>query len=167
MTSTKAFNDMLEQFVQELIQTFPEEKCLKKYAVKIDMLRQSDPKKCVTKFMNKIKPYADSIMKKDPAFFMECSDADIPKFVEELNLRTNWESSSQNTKDAIWQYLQTLYMLGTTITSIPPETMDMIEAIAKQCADKMTTGGGEMDEKALMSSLSGMSGLFGNLLNKN
>jgi hypothetical protein len=76
-----------------------------------------------------------------------------------------------SSKPAIWQYLQTLYMLGTTIISIPPETMDMIEVIAKQCADKMgAMGGGEggqFDEKALMSSLSGMSGLFGNLLNKN
>jgi len=47
----------------------------------------------------------------------------------------------------------------------------MIEVIAKQCAEKMGAMGGEggapLDEKAFMSSLSGMSGLFGNLLNKN
>jgi hypothetical protein len=36
----------------------------------------------------------------------------------------------------------------------------MIEAVAKQCADTMQGGGG-LDEKALMSS---MSGLFGGLL---
>jgi len=168
----KAFNDMLEQFVKELIETFPEEKCLKKYQIKIDMLRSSNPRKCVMKFMKKIKPYADSIMKKDDSFFMNVPEGqEVPAIVEELNLHSNWTPDlSQKTKDAIWQYLQTLYMLGTTITSIPPETMDMIEVIAKKCADSMTGAagsGGQLDEKAIMSSLSGMSGLFGNLLKKN
>jgi hypothetical protein len=171
-TSLKAFNDMLEQFVKELIETFPEEKCLKKYAIKIDMLRNSNPRKCVDKFMRRIKPYSEFIMKKDDSFFMNIPEGqEVPAFVVDLNLHANWTPElSQKTKDAIWQYLQTLYMLGTTITSIPAETMDMIEMIAKQCADKMgavSEGGGQIDEKALMSSLSGMSSLFGNLLNKN
>jgi len=172
-TSLKAFNDMLEQFVQELIQTFPDEKCLKKYAIKIDMLRNSNPRKCVNKFMKKIKPYSDFIMKKDESFFVGLPEGrEVPEWFEDLNLHKNWTPDlSQTTKDAIWQYLQTLYMLGTTILSIPPETMDMIEVIAKQCADTMaasgTANGGQLDEKALMSSLSGMSGLFGNLLKKN
>ena len=171
-TSMKAFNDMLEQFVRELIETFPEEKCLKKYQIKIDMLRNSNPRKCVTKFMKNIKPYSEFIMKKDDSFFMNVQEGqELPAIVEELNLHANWTPDlSQKTKDAIWQYLQTLYMLGTTIISIPPETMDMIEVIAKQCAEKMGgigTDGSQFDDKALMSSLSGMSGLFGNLLNKN
>jgi len=171
-TSLKAFNDMLEQFIQELIQTFPDEKCLKKYAIKIDLLRNSNPRKCVTKFMKKIKPYSDFIMKKDDSFFTNLpEDQEVPEWFEELNLHNNWTPElSQNTKDAIWQYLQTLFMLGTTILSIPPETMDMIEVIAKKCADSMTGAagsGGQLDEKAIMSSLSGMSGLFGNLLKKN
>jgi len=166
----KAFNDMLEQFVKELIETFPEEKCLKKYAIKIDMLRNSNPRKCVNKFMKKIKPYAEFIMKKDDSFFTNVPEGQEIPFSEEFNLQENWTPElSQKTKDAIWQYLQTLYMLGTTIISIPPETMNMIEVIAKQCADKMGTmsSSGQIDEKALMASLSGMSGLFGNLLNKN
>jgi hypothetical protein len=54
-------------------------------------------------------------------------------------------------------------MLGTTITSIPKETLDMIENVAKQCADGMQNGNGALDEKALMSS---MAGLFGGLMKK-
>ena len=38
---------------------------------------------------------------------------------------------SPNTKDATWQYLQTLYMLGTTITSIPDDTLSMIEGLLR------------------------------------
>ena len=61
-------------------------------------------------------------------------------------------------KGAIWQYIQTLYMLGTTITSIPAETLTMIENVAKQCADKMQSEGGDIDESQLMKSMQGMLG---------
>ena len=63
---------------------------------------------------------------------------------------------SDATKGAVWQYLQTLYMLGTTITAIPQETLSVIESVAKDCADKMQSGDGEIDEKALMSMFSSM-----------
>lgn len=65
---------------------------------------------------------------------------------------------SVNTKAATWQYLQTLYMLGTTITAIPAETLSLIEGIAKDCADKMETNGGEIDQDALMSMMGNMLG---------
>jgi hypothetical protein len=65
---------------------------------------------------------------------------------------------SQNTRDVTWQYLQTLYMLGTTITSIPADTLSMIEGIAKDCADKMQTEGGSIDQDALMKMMGGMLG---------
>jgi hypothetical protein len=55
-------------------------------------------------------------------------------------------------------------MLGTTITAIPADTLNMIEDVAKQCADKMQMGeGGEIDQAGLMNA---MSGLFGNMLKK-
>jgi hypothetical protein len=65
---------------------------------------------------------------------------------------------SESTKGATWQYLQTLYMLGTTITSIPDDTLKMIEGIAKQCAEKMETEGGELDQDAIMKMMGSMLG---------
>jgi len=78
--------------------------------------------------------------------------------MKDVNLENHWASCSQNTKDAIWQYVQTLYMLGTTISSIPEDTLSMIEQVAKQCADKMTDDGSELDENALMKTMQGMLG---------
>jgi hypothetical protein len=49
-------------------------------------------------------------------------------------------------------------MLGTTITSIPADTLSMIEGIAKDCADKMQTEGGSIDQDALMKMMGGMLG---------
>jgi hypothetical protein len=163
MTSISAFNEMMDQFMVELKETFPEEKTLGKYYTGFDILKTSNPKKCVTAFMEEITPYASQVMNKDETFFLDANTV-LPAILEEMHIREHWTTDiSQNTKDAIWQYLQTLYMLGTTITSIPSETLDMIEAVAKQCADTMQGGGG-IDEKTLMSS---MSGLFGGLLKNN
>ena len=56
-------------------------------------------------------------------------------------------------------------MLGMTITSIPSDTLSMIENVAKQCADKMQGEDGEteFDEAKLMQS---MQGLLGGMLKK-
>jgi hypothetical protein len=49
-------------------------------------------------------------------------------------------------------------MLGTTITSIPDDTLKMIESIAKECADKMQNGDGDLDQDALMKMMGSMLG---------
>lgn len=160
MTSISAFNDMMEQFMTELKDTFPEEKSLKKYYTGFDLVKKTNPRKCITEFMNEVTPYADKIMKKDEEFFMDRT-LTLPRVLTDMNIYDHWTPElSQVTKDAIWQYLQTLYMLGSTIINIPEETLSMIESVAKKCADSLQNGGG-LDEKALMSS---MSGLFGGLM---
>jgi hypothetical protein len=78
--------------------------------------------------------------------------------LKELDFTTLWDIMSVNTKDATWQYLQTLYMLGTTILSIPPETLTMIESLAKDCADKLENGDEEINQDALMKMISSMMG---------
>ena len=85
------------------------------------------------------------------------------EFLKDVNLKNLWPKASEGTRNAIWQYIQTLFMLGTTITSIPPETLSMIENVAKQCADKMENDGDELDETQLMKS---MQGLLGGMLKK-
>ena len=80
------------------------------------------------------------------------------EFLRELDIKKYWGNMSPNTKEATWQYLQTLYMLGTTIISIPAETLSMIEGLAKGVADKMQTDGGELDQDALMQMMGSMLG---------
>jgi hypothetical protein len=59
--------------------------------------------------------------------------------------------------------MQTLFMLGMTITSIPNETLQMIENVAKQCADDMQTKDGAINEAGLLNSMQSM---LGGMLNK-
>ena len=154
MTSITAFNDMMGQFLMELHKTFPEEKGLKKYITAYEMLRQTNPKKIVTGFMKNIAPFVEKISTRDETFFLD--DSNDIEFLKPLNIKKCWPEASEGTKSAIWQYIQTLYMLGTTITSIPAETLSMIENVAKQCADKLQNEGGDIDESQLMKSMQGM-----------
>jgi hypothetical protein len=151
MASVSAFNEMMANFLSELARAFPDEKGIKKFETSFDLLRKSNPRKIVETYMVGIGPYADRISARDETLL----DEDIG-FLNDLNMKANWGTASEGTKNAIFQYLQTLYMLGVTITSIPAETLKAIEGLAKDCASKMQTDGGGIDQGALMNMLGGL-----------
>jgi len=154
MASVTAFNDMLSQFLVELHKTFPDEKGIKKMLTSFDVLKSTNPRLVVDTFMKGVTPYADKISAKDETFLL--NEIETIDFLKDLNIKSYWERMTVNTKSATWQYLQTLYMLGTTITSIPDDTLKMIENIAKDCADKLQDGGGELNQDALMKMMGNM-----------
>ena len=156
MASVTAFNDMLTQFLVELHKTFPEEKGIKKMTTSFELIKQTNPRLIVDGFMTGVTPYADKISGKDESFLLE--EIETIDFLKDLNIKSYWTRMSESTKGATWQYLQTLYMLGTTINSIPADTLSMIEGIAKECADKMQTDGGDLDQDALMKMMGSMLG---------
>jgi hypothetical protein len=148
MTTVKAFNEMMGQFLGELVQTFPEEPTVK------EMLETERTRETFDLFMKEVGPYSTALMKKDDAFFT----SENP-FVKRLNLDAIWtmEDATENTKQAIWQYLQTMFILGNTINMFPPETLSMIESAAEACAKNMKTQeNGAIDEQALMSGMNSM-----------
>ena len=156
MASVTAFNDMMGQFLVELHKTFPEEKGIKKMLTSFDLLKTTNPRLVVDGFMSGMTPYAEQLSSRDEKFFME--ETRNVDFLKDLDFATLWGIMSVNTKEATWQYLQTLYMLGTTILSIPAETLTMIESLAKDCADKLENGDQEIDQDALMKMIGGMMG---------
>ena len=156
MASVTAFNDMLSQFLVELHKTFPDEKGIKKMTASFEVIKQANPRLIVDSFMNGVSPYADKISAKDESFLLE--EIETIDFLKDLNIKSYWSRMSDGTKGATWQYLQTLYMLGTTINSIPADTLAQIESIAKGVADKMQADGGELDQDALMKMMGSMLG---------
>ena len=156
MASVTAFNDMLSQFLVELHKTFPEEKGIKKMLTSFDVLKSSNPRLVVDAFMKGVSPYANKISAKDDTFLL--NEMDNIEFLRELDIKSYWDRMTANTKSATWQYLQTLYMLGTTINAIPEDTLTQIEKIAKGVADQMQDGNGDFDQDALMKMMGGMLG---------
>jgi hypothetical protein len=155
---------MMEQFLTELERTFPEEKAVLKYKTSFDLLRKSNPRKCVDGYMTAITPHQAKVMAKDESLIL--GDIDAASLLVDLNIHKHWTSSlSQTTKDAIWQYLQTLYILGTTITMIPADALGMIEDVAQKCATNIQENG-QMDEKSLTSLFSSLGGMLGGIEKK-
>jgi hypothetical protein len=154
MASVSAFNDMMSQFLVELHKTFPEEKGIKKMLTSFDLLKSTNPRLVVDGYMKGVSPYADKISAKDETFLL--NEIENIDFLKELDIKSYWVKMSANTKNATWQYLQTLYMLGTTITSLPEGTLSQIESIAKGVADNMQNGDGELDQDALMQMMGNM-----------
>ena len=159
MTSYQAFNSMMQEFIEELIETFPEEKSLKVQYNAFLTLKKTNSKKVVEGFMANINPYVEAINQKDENVFKQ----DI-EFLKKINISKWWtDDLSENTKSAIWQYLSTLVMLGTTITSIPADILKSIEGIAENCANQMDSSNGTPD---LSSLFSGIQSMMGNLNKK-
>ena len=147
---------MMGQFLVELHKTFPEEKGIKKMLTSFDLLKTTNPRLVVDGFMSGVSPYAEQLSSRDEKFFID--EIKNVEFLKDLDFATLWGKMTVNTRDATWQYLQTLYMLGTTILSIPAETLTMIESLAKDCADKLEKGDQDIDQDALMKMIGGMMG---------
>jgi hypothetical protein len=165
-TTVSAFNDMMQQFLDELVLTFPEEKSFVKYQATFGLVRKARPRSILESFMKSIGPVASQLMEKNERFFKENSDS-VP-LLSELNIAKIWtDDLSETTKDAIWKYLQTLYILASTISALPAETLSMIESVAEKCAKQMTEEGITGEEElmknmtGLMSQLMGSGGLAG------
>lgn len=157
MSTLEAFNTLMRNFVTELSETFPEFKELQVFAGGFDALVALTPGKPLELFMETMGPHAALIMAKDPALF-DKDDLNLSG----VDLKAMWHSPdlSQSTRDAIWQYFSTLYVLGSTIQSMPPEILGTIENVAHDCANKVETGELNMADlmPALMNSMSSIIG---------
>lgn len=162
MASVTAFIQMMGQFLTELRSTFPEETKLKTYESHFEMMKKMNPRKVVEVFMESVRPYQDKIMSQDEQFLL--GNAEKISFLNELNITRWWTSDvSENTKNAIWQYLKTLLTLGNLIISIPGDTLKQIEGFAEKAAESMQQGGsgdgnGQMDLSGLMGMMNGLLG---------
>ena len=163
MTSVSAWCEMMESFLGELEKTLPNEPGIKKYKVSYELVRKANPRKCVESYMAACSQFNNEIMQKDEKFFVE--HGENIGFLKDLNIKKHWEDPdlTQGTRDAIWQYIQTLYILGTTITSFPPEALGMIENVAQQCASNMGEGG-NMDPNQMMGNMSTLFSSLGGML---
>jgi len=154
-----AWNDMMGQFLTELVTTFPEEPAIKKYKTSFELIRKTNPRLAIEGFMRAIRECQDQIMQKDESFFLSTSNQN--EFLAELNIAKHWNDSlSTNTKDAIWQYLQTLSILGTTLTALPADALSQIENVAESMAKNIQDGNG-INEGALTGLFASLAGMLG------
>ena len=147
---------MMEQFISEMISSFPNESKLKVYSNSFDLMKKSNPRKILQLFMDSVSPYTQAIIDRDDSIMM---DETIP-LNRELNLKHIWQSPgiTPATKDAIWSHMNTLLMFGTTLQNIPSELMSGIEQLASQYSSQMGDSANNIDPNLLMSGLQSMMG---------
>jgi hypothetical protein len=156
MTTVTAFNTMLKSFLEELAEVFPEQRDVATFLAGFDAFTMITPRKPLQLFVEAISPHTDQLMTKDAKLFAALQFPGI-----DFNAMWTSPGVTDATRDAIWQYLHTLFLLGTTVQSLPPELLASIETVAQDCADKMQ--GGEMDFSSMASALMGGLGPLANL----
>ena len=164
MSSVQAFISVLEEFLNELKETFPEEKKIEVYFNSFKAMKKVNPRAILDGFMAEAAKHSDLITARNESYFLDSDD----EFLKEINVKRWWTPDlSPATKDAIWSYLNTLFVLGTTISSIPPNLLTTIEGVAEQCASQMEGADGSMNPDTMGSLLSGMQSMIGNLMSQN
>lgn len=117
----KSFNKILKQFLKELDKSFPELniKNIKEY-------KNLDDKedKYLLYFMNQIESNIGKISQQDETLF----DQENTFFLRDINFGLIWKAGiSENNKQAIWKFLQTMYLIGKPFISNKDDIQSVIE----------------------------------------
>jgi Mg/Co/Ni transporter MgtE len=101
MSALVAFNTVLNQFIQELSETFPNDKKIRIYKAIVDAMCQGDATIGIDTFKDTVMKYGSKIKAKDDAFFDECE----PLFGH-VDIGAIWKSGlSEENKSVLWEYL--------------------------------------------------------------
>jgi len=159
--ATNVFNDMLNQFLDNLVVAFPHNRNipLAREALMI-LIKSDEPAKRqlpMQKFMDSVKPHSEAIKRKDNAYMsMHMDTIDL---IKDLGLKVYWDSPQlpQQTRDAIWYYLNQLLMMGTMVSTVPAEMMPLVDQFTSspEFAKVLKTaeGGGPPDFSGMMSAV--------------
>jgi len=138
MSSLDAFNELYSDFIRDLESAFPDDDSVKTFKTEFETARQASVRGPLDHFMGLD---VKGLTTRDPAF------------ISNLTFGPVWEGASEQTKQAIWNHLNGMYMIGMTLSMFPPETLSAIEAAARKCAES-----GAFDPSMISGLLSGMMG---------
>lgn len=136
-----SFNDTFKEFICELGKTFPTYTVIQDFEKTIEPELKKDKRVFLEEYMKISKQFIDIIQSENEAKILEKPDDELP-FNGVLNIKELLASkyATENNKKAIWQYIKTLNMLGTTVSLIPNEMMDVLDGLATQMASKIESG---------------------------
>jgi hypothetical protein len=108
-----SFNNLAEEFVEKMVASFPNEPKLRGYQATFLTTKRFNNKKPVEFFMNTLLPYGEQILQRNECFFKQDNLVErAQSFSGQTGLTKYWETISQDDKNSIWEYIQTLYILG-------------------------------------------------------
>lgn len=115
------FNKLFEEFLEKIISKFPYAR-LKTYYRGFKILKTTSPATPANLFMAGCVDYKAQIKQRDDNFFLKSKSVNdtarnFGNFTEDCGLDTYWNELTSNTKKAIWDYIQSLFVLGEIIVN--------------------------------------------------
>lgn len=128
-TNIEYFNSYLKLFVNNIIETYSEfDEILRDYYKDLLENDSCNDDKYVKRYMKKMKEYKQLISNKSDDLFK-----DSIFILKNVDFKIIWSSEelSDNNKDTIWEYIQTLYIIGETIISDSNKVQTLLDNFRK------------------------------------
>ncbi len=137
MTTIATFNKTLLDFIADLSETFDDVPEIGLLKAMVPTLIQDNEQAALTLFMDSLRPYAEKLIKKDRSLF------DNPVVLGTLDVSTLWHADGldDGTKDAIMNYISTLFILGMTLENVNGDMLNSIEQMAEEAASSLKQNG--------------------------
>ena len=152
-TNIEYFNSNLKRFVLDIIKIFPDlEEELREYYGVILTDESSNEDKFIKRYMRKLGDKKEFISQKNNELFAE--SIHVLKGVDFKDLMAD-EKITDTIRDTIWDYIQTLYVIGETIVSDSNSIQKLVENFKKMreadgdMSSLTEADSGEQDEQVL------------------
>lgn len=115
------FNKLFQEFLEKIISKFPYAR-LNAYYKGFKILKTTSPATPANLFMAGCIEYKTQIRQRDDNFFLKSKSVNdtarnFGNFTEDCGLDTYWNELTPTTKKAIWDYIQSLFVLGEIIVN--------------------------------------------------
>ena len=120
------FNSILLQFLSEIDKLYPDSQA-KFYHNMIKMALVTDKTIWINLFADEAIKHEKEIMTKNEKYFLEENII----FIKRLNLDHYYSISNENTKESIWKYIISLFLLSCSYKGYSKEIIQNIQDLAK------------------------------------
>ena len=116
-TTIEEFKKVLDEFINKMMAQFPQEPKLKTYYSAYKVTKMYDKSMPIKIFMGGCLEFKEQIRTRDTEFF-ERRKGFVNKitvassFSDDIGLVNYWHSLSESSRNAIWDYIQTLFVMG-------------------------------------------------------
>lgn len=141
MAAHKAFNSMFDGFLEELEQKFPEEGGIRDGRRALDLAAAAKPEVPMKAFLRALEPFKEDILEGKIA--EACETRTLPSIAVpgggSVDIGALWKAADPESREAIAEYLRTLYVMGCSMALVPPQVLRSIESLAESYAERMAS----------------------------
>tara|TARA_Y100000389_G_scaffold204201_1_gene255532 strand:- start:20263 stop:20739 length:477 start_codon:yes stop_codon:yes gene_type:complete len=126
-TNINKFNTLFNEFIDKIINKY-NDPSLVEYKKAFVLLKITSPSTPASLFMAGCVDYKNEIKDRNEAFFINNQTIKnrINNFSIDIGIYKYWNELSDNTKTAIWDYIQSLFLIGELIISKTPSEFNRI-----------------------------------------